>query len=165
MSGFSVANNITLRSYYATYRAFTTKSTRSSATTNQLNYADAQALRRAIQKLDDFDFENADKDDISSHVRAFIDTYNYTMDSAKSSTNSYATSTYKNLKNLASKYSTDLGNIGIKENSSGYLTLSSSAVENISGSRFKSLLNKDSKFMKQLKTYAKRMANNIDYYA
>lgn len=41
MSGFSVANNITLRSYYATYRAFTTKSTRSSATTNQLNYADA----------------------------------------------------------------------------------------------------------------------------
>ena len=165
MSGFSVANNITLRSYYATYRAFTTKSTRSSATTNQLNYADAQALRRAIQKLDDFDFENADKDDISSHVRAFIDTYNYTMDSAKSSTNSYATSTYKNLKNLASKYSTDLGNIGIKENSSGYLPLSSSAVENISGSRFESLLNKDSKFMKQLKTYAKRMANNIDYYA
>ena len=165
MSGFSVANNITLRSYYATYRAFTTKSTRSSATTNQLNYADAQALRRAIQKLDDFDFENADKDDISSHVRAFIDTYNYTMDSAKSSTNSYATSTYKNLKNLASKYSTELGNIGIKENSSGYLTLSSSAVENISGSRFESLLNKDSKFMKQLKTYAKRMANNIDYYA
>ena len=165
MSGFSVANNITLRSYYATYRAFTTRSTRSSATTNQLNYADAQALRRAIQKLDDFDFENADKDVISSHVRAFIDTYNYTMDSAKSSTNSYATSTYKNLKNLASKYSTDLGNIGIKENSSGYLTLSSSAVENISGSRFKSLLNKDSKFMKQLKTYAKRMANNIDYYA
>ena len=97
MSGFSVANNITLRSYYATYRAFTTKSTRSSATTNQLNYADAQALRRAVRKLDDFDFENADKDDISSHVRAFIDTYNYTMDSAKSSTNSYATSTYKNL--------------------------------------------------------------------
>ncbi len=165
MSGFSVANNITLRSYYATYRAFTTKSTRSSATTNQLNYADAQALRRAVRKLDDFDFENADKDDISSHVRAFIDTYNYTMDSAKSSTNSYATSTYKNLKNLASKYSKDLENIGIKENSSGYLTLSSSAVENIRGSRFKSLLNKDSKFMKQLTTYAKRMANNIDYYA
>lgn len=165
MSGFSVANNITLRSYYATYRAFTTKSTRSSATTNQLNYADAQALRRAVQKLDDFDFETADKDDISSHVRAFIDTYNYTMDSAKSSTNSYATSTYKNLKNLASKYSKDLENIGIKENSSGYLTLSSSAVENISGSRFKSLLNKDSIFMKQLTTYAKRMANNIDYYA
>lgn len=165
MSGFSVANNITLRSYYATYRAFTTKSTRSSATTNQLNYADAQALRRAVQKLDDFDFETADKDDISSHVRAFIDTYNYTMDSAKSSTNSYATSTYKNLKNLASKYSKDLENIGIKENSSGYLTLSSSAVENIRGSRFKSLLNKDSKFMKQLTTYAKRMVNNIDYYA
>ena len=66
---------------------------------------------------------------------------------------------------LASKYSKDLENIGIKENSSGYLTLSSSAVENISGSRFKSLLNKDSKFMKQLTTYAKRMANNIDYYA
>ena len=87
------------------------------------------------------------------------------MDSAKSSTNSYATSTYKNLKNLASKYSKDLENIGIKENSSGYLALSSSAVENISGRRFKSLLNKDSKFMKQLTTYAKRMANNIDYYA
>ena len=61
MSGFSVANNITLRNYYATYRDFTVKSNRANATTNQLNYADAQALRRAVRKLDDFDFENADK--------------------------------------------------------------------------------------------------------
>lgn len=98
MSGFSVANNITLRNYYATYRDFTVKSNRANATTNQLNYADAQALRRAVRKLDDFDFENADKTDLSSHIRAFVDTYNYTMESTKSSTNSYSISTYKNLK-------------------------------------------------------------------
>ena len=166
MSGFSVANNITLRSYYATYRAFTTKSTRSSATTNQLNYADAQALRRAVRKLDDFDFENADKDDISSHVRAFIDTNNIGLFfNTSKNTRSFAEVLAQVQEYLASKYSKDLENIGIKENSSGYLTLSSSAVENISGSRFKSLLSKDSKFMKQLTTYAKRMANNIDYYA
>ena len=165
MSGFSVANNITLRNYYATYRDFTTKSNRANATTNQLNYADAQALRRAVRKLDDFDFENADKTDLSSHIRAFIDTYNYTMESTKSSTNSYSISTYKNLKDLASKYQKDLENIGIKENSSGYLTLSSSAVENISASKFKKLLGSDSQFMKSLTSYARRMTNNINYYA
>ena len=162
MSGFSVANNITLRNYYATYRTFTTKSNRANATTNQLNYADAQALRRAVRKLDDFDFENADKTDLSSHIRAFVDTYNYTMES---STNSYSISTYKNLKNLASKYQKDLENIGIKENSSGYLTLSSSAVENISASKFQKLLGSDSQFMKSLTSYARRMTNNINYYA
>ena len=69
MSGFSVANNITLRNYYATYRDFTVKSNRANATTNQLNYADAQALRRAVRKLDDFDFENADKTDLSCFCR------------------------------------------------------------------------------------------------
>lgn len=165
MSGFSVSGNIILRNFYGEYRNFSVKNNRNNATTSQLNYADAQALRRAVKKLDSFDFKNATKSELSSQVRAFIDTFNYTMESTKSSSDSYAISTYKGLKNLTDKYSRELANIGIKANSSGYLTLSSSACENISGTSFQSLLDGDSKFMKTLTSYARRMERNIDYLA
>ena len=165
MSSYTVTNNLTLRSYYSTYRTLAVKSNRSNVTTSQLNYADAQALRRAVRKLDDFDFSNASQKDIEEHVRALIDTYNNTLDSAQQSDNANIKSIYKKLQQLNDTYQDDLENIGIRTNSSGYLTLSSSASSNISSSKFSKFLGGDSTFMKKLSTYAKRIANHVDYYA
>ena len=163
MSSHTVTNNLTLRSYYSTYRTLAVKSNRSNVTTSQLN--DAQALRRAVRKLDDFDFSNASQKDIEEHVRALIDTYNNTLDSAQQSDNADIKSIYKKLQQLNDTYQDDLENIGIRTNSSGYLTLSSSASSNISSSKFSKFLGGDSTFMKKLSTYAKRIANHVDYYA
>ena len=165
MASFSVANTLALRNFYNSNRTLAVKSNRSDASTNKLNYADSLALRRAVKQLDVYDFDNAKKTDLEEKVRAWVDTYNYTMDSCKSSTNISVASAYKGLMNLTKEYADELENLGIKADSSGYLKMSSSATKNISGSRFKELLGKDSEFMKKVGTYAKRIASHVDLYA
>ena len=165
MASFSVANTLALRNFYNSNRTLAVKSNRNDASTNKLNYADSMALRRVVKQLDTYDFDNAKKTDLEEKVRAWVDTYNYTMDSCKSSTNTSVASAYKGLKNLTKEYADELENLGIKADSSGYLKMSSSATKNISGSRFKELLGKDSEFMKKVGTYAKRIANHVDLYA
>ncbi len=165
MSSFSISSTLTLRNMYGDYRALITKTNRNTATNNQLSYADATALKRAVKKLNDYDFEDASEENRAAYLRAFVDTYNYTMQSTKSSTNTYAASAYKGLKNLVSKYSDELEEIGISANSSGYLKLSSSSATNLSGSTFDKFFTNDSKFMKSVLTYAKKVTSNVDYYA
>lgn len=165
MASFSVANTLALRNFYNSNRTLAVKSNRSDASTNKLNYADSLALRRAVRQLDAYDFDNAKESDLEEQVRAWIDTYNYTMESCKSSTNTSVTSAYQGLKNLTKEYADELENVGIKVDSSGYLKMSSSATKNISGPRFKSLLGKDSEFMKKMGSYARRISNHVDLYA
>lgn len=165
MSGFTVSYNITLRNYYSSYRAFASKTNRESATDNQLTYADSLALRRAVKKLADYDFDDEDQTGTASQLRAFVDTVNYTMESAKTSDDTYVASAYKGIKNTLSKYSSELENIGITTGSSGYLKLSSTAATNLSASTFKNFFKSDSTLMKSLSSYAKRIYNHVDYYA
>lgn len=164
MSSFSIANTLILRNFYNGNRNYVVKTSREDVSTDKLSYADSVALRRAVKKLGSYDFKNADEDDLEEMVRGFVDTYNYTLDSSKYSTNRSVQSAYKGIKKLAETYADDLEDIGIKADSSGYLKLSSSAKSNIKGSRFQEKLGSDSAFMKQLSSYAKQISNHIDLY-
>lgn len=164
MSSFSVANTLALRNFYSSHRSLCVKTNRDNLSSDKLNYADSLALRRAVKKLGNYPFKNADKSDIEMTIRGFVDTYNYTLDSCKQSTNKSVTSAYKNIQKLASNYEKELANIGITTNSSGYLKLSSSAIENISSTKFANMFGSNSQFMKQLSTYAKQISNHVDIY-
>lgn len=164
MSSFSIANTLVLRNFYNGNRNYVVKTSREDVSTDKLSYADSVALCRAVKKLGSYDFKNADEDDLEEMVRGFVDTYNYTLDSSKYSTNRSVQSAYKGIKKLAETYADDLEDIGIKADSSGYLKLSSSAKSNIKGSRFQEKLGSDSAFMKQLSSYAKQISNHIDLY-
>lgn len=164
MSSFSVANTLALRNYYSTHRSLSVKTNRDDISSDKLNYADSLALRRAVKKLGNYQFKSADKSDIEMTIRGFIDTFNYTLDSCKKSTNKSVASAYKNIQKLSSNYQKELENIGITTNSSGYLKLSSSAIENISTTKFANMLGSDSRFMKQLSSYAKQISNHVDLY-
>lgn len=164
MNHFSIAGTISLRNNYANYRFLSVKSNRNDASTNQLNYADSLALRRAVKKLEGYNFSEASESDLEEKVRAFVDTYNYALESTEASTNASIRSAYKKLKNLSKEYSSELENIGIKADASGYLTMSSSAASNISGTRFSKLLGKDSEFMNRINKYAKQVSNSVDIY-
>lgn len=164
MSSFSIANTLVLRNFYNGNRNYVVKTSREDVSTDKLSYTDSVALRRAVKKLGSYDFKNAEEDDIEEMVRGFIDTYNYTLDSSKYSTNRSVQSAYKNMKKLAETYADDLADVGIKADSSGYLKLSSSAKTNIKGARFQEKLGSDSTFMKQLSTYAKQISSHIDLY-
>ncbi len=163
MASFTITNSLYLRNFYNENRSLCIRSNRSDASTNKLNQADASALRRAVKSLGDFDFENATKSELTSELKAFLDTYNYTLDSAKNSTNVSIQSSYKGLKKLTQEYQKELENLGIKADANGYLKMSDSATKNIKGKRFGKFLGGDSEFVKQLGTYAKKISSHIDY--
>ncbi|MBQ1604851.1 MAG: hypothetical protein II091_03885, partial [Lachnospiraceae bacterium] len=78
-----------------------------------MNYVDSIALRRAVKRLADFDFEEEETSDIESRVRAFVDTYNYTTESMGKSDDKNIYKIGKEMKKLAEEYSSDLENVGI----------------------------------------------------
>ncbi len=162
MSSFMIANTLALRNNYTDDRSLSVKTNRRNATTGKLNQADSLALRQAVRRLADYDFKNAEKEDLEEKVRAFVDTYNYTMESTKLSTDKTISSANKSIMNLSKKYASELEDIGIRIDDSGYMKMSNSATKNISGSSFESLLGKDSEYMKQLSSYAKRITNHVD---
>nr|MCR5354551.1 hypothetical protein [Lachnospiraceae bacterium] len=122
MSLFSIANTYNLRTNYGTYHAYSTAKTREDeASISKLNYVDSIALRRAVKRLADFDFEEEETSDIESRVRAFVDTYNYTTESMNMSDDKSIYKIGKEMKKLAEEYSSDLENVGITFDSNGYM--------------------------------------------
>lgn len=165
MSSFSIASSLALRNNYKDNRTLAVKTNRNDASTSKLNQADSLALRQAVKRLDSYDFKTASKKDLEEKVRAFVDTYNYTLESTSKSDDKSISSANKNIKNLSKKYASELENLGIRIDDAGYMKLSTSATKNIKGEKFESLLGKDSEYMKSLNTYAKRITNHVDAYA
>jgi hypothetical protein len=164
----SVTVNSTLRNFYTDNRTLVNKSNRSDTTNGTLSFADATALRKAIRALGNYDYDSVssttDKQTLATNLQAFVDTYNYTIESSSSSATSSVSSACKNLKKLTSQYESDLKKLGVSVSSDGYLSLSSTATTNISASKFSDLFGSDSDYMSQMSTYAKRITSHVNVY-
>ena len=92
-SGVSLSTNYFMNNFYASNRSVIKTSGRSDYTKLELSYEDSRALTRAAKRLlkNDYgsDTDEKDKaisDTTRSALTAFIDTYNNTVDSSKTST-------------------------------------------------------------------------------
>ena len=95
MSNFSVNATYYLRNAYApNNRTLITEASRKKETNAKLSQADSNALKKAIRALEDYDYKkdesevsSAEKTRFDKELRAFIDTYNYSMESSSKSSN------------------------------------------------------------------------------
>ena len=78
----AATSSLSLRMFYHSYSSVATGATRKAASTGTLSMADASALRNAVRKLEDYDFESATKDQIQEKLQAFTDTMNNAITSA-----------------------------------------------------------------------------------
>ncbi len=131
-----ITPNLTLRNFYTGNRNLVNETERSNAKQNELSFADASALRRAVRALGDYEYKDAKKEDLSEKLKAFLDTYNNTIDSSAQSSDENVSAAVKNIKRLTEQYADDLKELGISIDSQGILSLSSSATTNIRGERF-----------------------------
>ena len=165
MSLFSVANTYNLRTNYGTYHAYSTaKGRENESSVSKLNYVDSIALRRAVKRLADFDFEEEETSDIESRVRAFVDTYNYTTESMGKSDDKNIYKIGKEMKKLADEYSSDLDNVGITFDSNGYMKMSSTAAKTIKPAKMEKMFGKDSEFMKKLSSISNKISKKVNIY-
>ena len=175
MSNFSVTNNWYLRNNYKTTKELSKLSNRSDVSEGKLAGADSLALKRGIRSLRDYKYEDAKK--VSSKdtdtvlgkgkfyktLKAFADTYNYSLDSGKNSSNADIKKLSKNMKKIAEKYSDELDELGVTFDSKGYMSISPSAVDHIKLSTYGEKL-ADSDFLTDLENNTKKIYRRVDTY-
>lgn len=167
-SGLSLSSSYFMRNYYAENRNAAKKSGRSDYSKAELSFEDSRALSRAARKITSMDFgsERDEKDsDIGdtakASIEAFVETYNNTMESAKSSSNADTSHYYRQLKRLTSKYADQLEDIGISIESNGKLSINDDLLKAADNSKARKLLSSDSDFAKKTLTIAKKMNSAI----
>ena len=165
MADFSVHANAYLRNVYAYDRTLVKSDARKEASASKLSYADSHALKKAIHRLGKFSYTDADESKLKGNLNAFIDSYNYSLLSGSTSGNNKIAKNTEKMKELSKEFESDLKRLGISmDEKKGYLKLSDSATKNISSENYEKLFGKDSKYMKQLSTYAGRVNGQVNYY-
>lgn len=168
MSSFSVTNNHYLRVIYTGNTDVIKKADRANASSSKLTKADSTALRKALARLADFDMDDVADDDESkktnfyNNVKAFSDAYNYTLESGSGSQNESISKLTKQMKQLSEKYADKMSDYGITFDDKGYMSVKNSAINNISTSKYKELIGKDSDYAKELSSIAKKISRHID---
>ncbi|QFJ54352.1 hypothetical protein [Pseudobutyrivibrio xylanivorans] len=160
----SVTNSLSLRIYYGRYSTLVKGSQRNDATTGTLSYADSTALRNAIRKLQDYDFEESSAAQVQEKLTAFCDSINNTLSSAakyaKGSTS--VKNAVSKIKELNSSYSSELKQLGITVNKDGTMSVYESAAKNYSRERYTKFFDKDSKYLNSLYDAATKITRRVD---
>ena len=175
MANYTVTSSAFLRNNYSAYRQMSIKASREEATQKQLSTADSLALKKAIRSLSDYEYNDEDTEDSDAEnvkfyktLKAFADTYNYTLDSSTSSSSDSIKSLGKKMKSFASQYEYELKELGIKFNSKGYMEISASAIDNIKQSTYGEAFSTSSayktKFLDDLKDVSQKIYRRIDTY-
>lgn len=114
-SGVSLSTNYFLNNFYENNRSVSKSSGRSDYTKLELSYEDSRALTRAAKRLLKNDYgsdtdekDTAISDTTRSALTAFVDTYNNTVDSSKTSTDHDTKYQLKKMKAYLHKYSDEL---------------------------------------------------------
>lgn len=162
--GMSVTNSLSLRLYYNRYSSVAAGTVRKGATKGTLSMADAGALRNAIRRLQDYDFSSSTDVQTQEKVKAFTDTMNNALESAKKygANDSSIRSAASKLKNLNNEYASELSKIGITVGKDGSMSLYDKASKTYSDKAFSKFFDKDSKYLKEIYDVAKRITRRVD---
>lgn len=161
-TGITLTSDFFLKNFYKYNRNVIKSSARSSYSKTELSYEDSRALKRAVAKLASFDYsETENEDNIESTIKAFVKTYNYTIES----TSSKDSDTYRQnrqLKALSQKYSKELKNLGITVEENGTLSVSDNILKNSSMKEIRKVFSEESDYVQKVRNIARRM-NNSSY--
>lgn len=161
-SGINLTSNFFLQNFYKYNRNAIKTSTRNDYNKTELSYEDSRALKRAAAKLSSFDYtEDENSDNIVSTIQAFVETYNYTIESSSSDTSD----TYRQnrqLKALTKKYGDDLKDIGISIEENGTLAVSENILKGSSMKELRKVFSEESDYVRNIRSIAKRM-NSSSY--
>lgn len=167
-SGVSLSTNYFLRNFYTNNQKAAKTSGRSGYSNVELSYEDSRALNRAAKRLSKSDFgsDTDEKDDdlndtSKAAIEAFVDTYNYTVTSGKSSSD-YETNRYvKQLNTLSKKHADELSDLGITVNSDGTLDLNKDLLKTANNSKARKLLSSDQEYPQKLVKLSRKMNSAV----
>jgi hypothetical protein len=166
--GYSVTSNVYLRNLYGNNKDYISGSTRSQAPKKTVISADSQALAKGAKIMTGLDYGTKAKDDdienslLGNNLKAFIDSYNNTLNSASGSELRDIKKLADKLKDFSKEYESELEKLGITFDEKGYMSLASAAVENLDNKKFEKIFGQDSDFTKTVRTLARKLYRHID---
>lgn len=160
----SVTNSLSLRIYYGRYSPLVKGAQRNSASKGTLSFADSSALRNAIRKLQDYDFEENTEAQVQEKLTAFADSLNNTLTSAAQYSKNITPvkNAVTKIKNLNQEYASELKKIGITVNKDGTMSVYESAAKNYSRERYTKFFDKNSEYLNDLYDAAKKITRRVD---
>lgn len=173
-SGVSLTTNYFMNNFYANNRSVIKSSGRNDYSKIELSYEDSRALTRAAKRLlkNDYGTDTDEKDnDISvttqSALKAFVNTYNNTVDSSSSSDNHDTQYQMKKMKNFLHKYSDEFEHIGISMESNGKLSVNDDLLKTANNSKVRKIFSSDKEFSKKFYKMSKKAhsAVSTDIYS
>lgn len=158
-AGIAVSLNSTyyMRKFYRNCTDAMTSSKRSNFSESRLSQADANALRRAVRELKNFDYDADASNNMFNSVTAFISTYNNTLNTAASSSNATFNRYAKQLKSAAKEYASDLKELGITVNTDGSMDVNTNLLKKATSSEIGKLFSNDGKFNQRIQHISKRL--------
>lgn len=157
-TAISLSQTYFLRDYYSNNRGLVTSSNRTKYTNSELSFEDSLALRRAVKKLGGYSYTDSENSEsIANAITGFIKTYNNTIGSAGTSSDHDILRQAKRLKKYVNDNSDTLSKLGITVQTDGTLSCSENLLKKADKDDLKSAFGKDSKFLKNLTSTAKRL--------
>lgn len=168
-SGVSLSTNYFLNNFYENNRSVSKSSGRSDYTKLELSYEDSRALTRATKRLLKNDYgsdtdekDTAISDTTRSALTAFVDTYNNTVDSSKTSTDHDTKYQLKKMKAYLHKYSDELEHIGISMESDGKLKINEDLLKTAKNSKVRKIFSSDQEFSKKFLNLSKKAHSAVE---
>lgn len=168
-SGVSLSTNYFLNNFYENNRSVSKSSGRSDYTKLELSYEDSRALTRAAKRLLKNDYgsdtdekDTAISDTTRSALTAFVDTYNNTVDSSKTSTDHDTKYQLKKMKAYLHKYSDELEHIGISMESDGKLKINEDLLKTAKNSKVREIFSSDQEFSKKFLNLSKKAHSAVE---
>ena len=168
-SGGSLSTNYFLNNFYENNRSVSKSSGRSDYTKLELSYEDSRALTRAAKRLLKNDYgsdtdekDTAISDTTRSALTAFVDTYNNTVDSSKTSTDHDTKYQLKKMKAYLHKYSDELEHIGISMESDGKLKINEDLLKTAKNSKVRKIFSSDQEFSKKFLNLSKKAHSAVE---
>ena len=168
-SGVSLSTNYFLNNFYENNRSVSKSSGRSDYTKLELSYEDSRALTRVAKRLLKNDYgsdtdekDTAISDTTRSALTAFVDTYNNTVDSSKTSTDHDTKYQLKKMKAYLHKYSDELEHIGISMESDGKLKINEDLLKTAKNSKVRKIFSSDQEFSKKFLNLSKKAHSAVE---
>lgn len=160
-SGLTLTSDFYMNKFYSANRNAYKTSKRGDYTKNELSYEDSRALRQAARQLGSYTYRDDDNlEGVRNTVKAFVDTYNNTIDSTSGSNDAQVKRFSKQLKALAEKYGDDLKNIGISVEKNGSLSINEGVLELSDMKKIRTAFSKENGFMEATTKLARKLKSD-----
>lgn len=133
-----------------------TENGRNGRDVHNLISADIKAVRRAVQGLGDYDYDEGEGGELMNKVQAFVNTYNNYIGSAKEMDDSNVTRYASQLKKLTKENAEELEDIGITVLSSGKLKVDKEVLQDATRYEVSKVFSADAEYSTEVEKRMKK---------